>query len=723
MEPGDSDPGQRRRANRPATRRAEAPKAGQAAPVLPRIWQTDIPKELAAALRNPKGPQLITVQAPTGEGKTVMAISELAKLHHEAGGSIDCCALMPYRVSVKEMHRYLPRLFPSLHFGFGMRGDVSLSPRDNCRLYTVGYWLEIFLSSLKAQESFAERRSLFILLDEQHDSSWQTDLALRLLLWAQRLGWPLRIVLASATLNVALDTLPQSRLLLQAPEELVANVEIHYLESEISPLEKGKLCATVLREMMEALLQIVEEYATGDVLILLPGQEEIDKLVGAIEQDPKLEGCEIHILHSQLSREDQAMALQPSLQRKVIVATNIVENAITIRGLCHVIDCGVRKVNRIAPDGISQLVSELAAQSNLKQAAGRVGREGATGHCWRMMSPMDFHRRKPFADSEVHSNPLYLQIIKLVKERLPLEDILNHVPPQRLLTDCRFLIKHGALELVAPEPGSAERSEEPLQEFVHSSQVRVSPVGEIMAHLHLSIRAGHFVSYVMRNLPACENLLLLNGNDHNGREVDLHLWYTTCVLAAWMDSSSSLFYRPLKKAWETTDEYQAKLSVLRENSSEFYEVDCAQTMLNVWFSSWAREDGSTNGFYAWCKQNGVFDRTLREIQQDVDHTVASLAKLGFVVPIPTLEECAAMQDDVSLLMNRLTPAIQIAFYDWIFNWSNWDNSYKPAHMGGGDRYILDRSVVNDGRLLQRLAALTLRRISPKVIAMSKIIKL
>ncbi len=50
--------------------------------------------------------------------------------------------------------------------------------------------------------------------------------------------------------------------------------------------------------------------------------------LGASQQDEALGGCEL---------------------RKVIVATNIAETSLTIRGVRHVVDAGLARVNRYDP--------------------------------------------------------------------------------------------------------------------------------------------------------------------------------------------------------------------------------------------------------------------------------------------------------------------------------------------------------------------------------------
>lgn len=742
----------------------QPPKSNKPEPkpaTLPLIWKTDIPQKLHAALTDENGPKAIVIQAPTGYGKTILTISELAKIN-KANPSITCAALMPFRVSVKEMYKHLPKLFPDLDFGYTMRGDVQVSPTNNCRLSTVGYWLEQFVGSLKGGQDDAELRKkpMIVLVDEVHDSSWQTDLALRILLWAQRKGYPIKIILSSATLNVVsiLNSLPyDSKLILDVTQDK-ANVDIHFLENYVASINKGKMTEALLKAALEQLTAILEETKTGDGLVIMPGQEEIEDFIDMLERQPAVFGdLVVHSLYSQLSREDIEAAIEPDQEgrRKLIVATNIVENAITIKGLAFMIDSGLRKVNKVDDDGVSQLCLEPAARSNLGQSTGRVGREGEKGHAYVLMTKYDFEMLKPYASNEVHNNPLYLQIIKLCKDQLPVEEILNHIDSYRIRKDCNFLVAHGALKRT--RTSSSSQSDEDDSQFSHSTELRVTDLGEIMAHLHLSIRAGHFLSHVVRNLPNKELLKAprpakpsktttrqwwdppsssedseSTSEEQEEEEEPLmgYVWYTACVLSAWMDSTTSLFYHSNKKPGQSQDAYAGQVVNEAEHQEEFYEADCAMTMLNVWFSSWTCiPRTSNNSFYRWCKENCLFDRSLKDLSHAVDHTIASLGKLGFNVFVPSVDECQAHLDHLETIMSRLVPVIEIAYRDWTFRRDlSTVNCYIPLSGYSRLKYFIDRSVANEtirhsGHMGQKIVALGVRQINAGTRSLSKIVKI
>lgn len=753
-------------------RKQKTSKTSATAPIKkPKIWNTDIPNRLHAALSDPAGPSVILIQAPTGFGKTALVATELAQLHVNNPTYQPSCILMPFRISVKEMHKFASALSPQLKFGYGMRGDTVQTPQDDCRLFTVGYWLEIFLGSLAgSQQDFSQTKPLCVTLDEVHDASWQTDLTLRLLLWAQRRGYPLRIVLASATMNVAeiMSSLPADHLVLSVPQE-TANVEVHYWPLHCDRLsEKGKFSDEAMMRLKQCLQHILTTSESGDVLVIMPGQEEIDDLLGWFELTYAEEPQYLALpLHSQMTREDQSFAIDPAPKgvRKIIISTNIVENAITIAGLCFVIDSCLRKEIHISSEGISTLKLELAARSNLDQAAGRVGRLGEIGHCYRLMHNHEYPVLRPFSPSETHRNPLYFQIIKLIKEGLPLFEVLNHVEKTKVARDCKFLWTHGAIESSDPSSDFSALLDI-LYDYDGGKQhraLKVTKVGEIMAHLHLSLRAGHFLSTAVRNL--CNGDLLSSRSSSSSvyssstssasgdsdtednytdssseEEVDIglpsdyeqFLPYAACVVAAWMDSKGSMFYLPRKRPNETKDSWVERLDLIRESQQELLSYDCASTLLKIWFSSWCREDASTKGFYAFCKQYGLFDRGLKELSHCVDHTIASLRKLGYDIVEPSIESCAALAEHGSWIMRHLMPSLLRAYSDWIFieNPSGRGRSYRSTSQGlewgyaPRMNYFLDRSVVNDdSERLGKIIAMSLHQINTGTTALSKIVRI
>lgn len=659
----------------------------------PLIYKTSIPQQLFEALMGTIY-SVIVLMAPTGFGKTVMAnatMAEIQKKRSLEGVAVTCTSIMPFRVSVIEMHEYLNKLFPDYIFGYAMRGDHQTSPIDNGRLNTVGYWLERIMTEFR--EHGLPKTPQIVMVDEAHDATWQTDLALRLLLWMQKQGADIKIVVTSATLDIA-NTLRSANInpLILTVEDEKANVEIKFLDSRIRAEDRGKLTPELFGTITKKLIEIAETSDEGDILIMLPGQDEITGLIEDLEKNKRFSDFVILPLYSAMTKDDIQLAIKPDKdgKRKIIVSTNVVENAITIDNLMYVIDCGYRKVSEIDGDGVQQLVLRPAARSNMKQALGRVGRQGKRGTAYLMLTEQEFDWRQGFSENEVQRNPLYLQIIKLIRDGLPVKEVLCHIAHYRIDNDTEFLIVHGALEKLT------------------DGKIVVTDLGKIMAQLPLSIRAAHFLAIAVTTLSPS-------------------LWYAAAVASAWMDNGSSVFFRPGRKPREDASEYDARVQQVQDAQEEFFEKDCLTTMLAVWYSSWTIPASYKGGFHGWCKDKGIFDRTLKDIGSAVNHIIGSLENLKFNIEVPSQELCGQLVKDVGAIVSGLIPALEVSYKDWIFFEQHNGDYCREGSMFGGPKYSIDKFLRNGsiitGERPRCVMALALKRVSPARIIMSNLVNL
>lgn len=126
----------------------------------------------------------------------------------------------------------------------------------------------------------------------------------------------------------------------------------------------------------------------GDVLVFLPGQEEIAAAVAAFKRLTKRNEltrkrttiCE---LYASQPPEDQRRALEPippphdQTDRKVIFCTNVAETSITIPGIKYVVDSGMVKVRtNITYKGVTADVLRIqpVSRAEAEQRKGRAGR-------------------------------------------------------------------------------------------------------------------------------------------------------------------------------------------------------------------------------------------------------------------------------------------------------------------------------------------------------------
>lgn len=116
-------------------------------------------------------------------------------------------------------------------------------------------------------------------------------------------------------------------------------------------------------------------YFTGDILVFLPGQEEIEKvgdmLYGKLEDISSLDD-QLLIIHCYggLSMDEQQKMFDPAPPnyRKVVLATNIAETSITIDGIVYVVDCGFFKLKEYnSKSGLQSLVTKRITQVVCKQ--------------------------------------------------------------------------------------------------------------------------------------------------------------------------------------------------------------------------------------------------------------------------------------------------------------------------------------------------------------------
>lgn len=130
------------------------------------------------------------------------------------------------------------------------------------------------------------------------------------------------------------------------------------IEGRTYPVDKLYLSRPA-RDYLEAAANAIMEVHTkeppGDILVFLPGQEEIEAVLRTLSEHRYAassmkgkRGLELLPLplYSGLPYEEQMKAFEaaPRGTRKAILATNIAETSVTINGVVYVIDSGFSKV-------------------------------------------------------------------------------------------------------------------------------------------------------------------------------------------------------------------------------------------------------------------------------------------------------------------------------------------------------------------------------------------
>ncbi|TFK56865.1 P-loop containing nucleoside triphosphate hydrolase protein [Heliocybe sulcata] len=387
--------------------------------------------------------QVLIVVGDTGSGKTTQMVQYLAEDGYAERGRIGCT--QPRRVAAMSVAKRVAeevgcRLGQEV--GYTIRFEDCTSPETKIKYMTDGMLQrECLIDPLVSQYSV-------VMLDEAHERTIATDVLFGLLKKAVRQRPDLKLIVTSATL----DAEKFSKYFFGCPIFTIPGrtypVEILYTKEP----ETDYLDASLITVM-----QIHLSEPSGDILLFLTGQEEIDTACEILFErmkalGPKVPELIILPIYSALPSEVQSRVFEPTPPgaRKVVIATNVAETSLTIPGIYYVIDPGFAKQNAYDPRlGMDSLIVMPISQAQARQRAGRAGRTGP-GKCYRLYTEAAYRNEMlPNSIPDIQRTNLASTILML--KAMGVNDLLNFdfmdpPPAQTMLQAMETLYALSALD-------------------------------------------------------------------------------------------------------------------------------------------------------------------------------------------------------------------------------------------------------------------------------------
>lgn len=424
-----------------------------------------------------------------------------------------------------------------------------------------------------------------IMIDEAHERSVYSDILLGMIKKIMAKRKDLRIIVSSATVDAEefknyFNT--EKNWINQTIYDSVSVISIEGRQHEVDIFYAQKPVSNYITAALDTIVEIHDKEPLGDVLVFMTGQDEIDHLVGLInEKDFSNSRYELKALplYSGLTHNQQLEVFRRATHntRKVIVSTNIAETSVTIRDIVYVIDSGFVKIRTYNPaTGMESLVVTMISQSSANQRSGRAGRV-QEGKCFRLYTEADYYKMHVKMIPEiqrVNLAPVVLQLKSLGIDDFMNFEFLSPPPSSSLIRSLELLYSLGALD---------------------DNALLTNPIGQQMAELPLD--------------PSLCKILLNSG---------LYGCSEQILSIAAMLSVPSVFSYP-KGSRKIAESNKRKFSV--------YEGDHL-TLLNVYNSYISRrQDGQ------WCRRNYLNEKSLKKAV-DVRKQLQSYLKT-FEIPLVT----------------------------------------------------------------------------------------
>lgn len=388
--------------------------------------------ELLTLHKSVDSARVVIVSAQTGSGKSCAIGPTLMQEEHNVMVSVPTIsAVLSLMESAK---RNLEADFPELYrrVGWACEGDLHYDHAIHRMVYATTQHVCNWMIRLLADKKFEELERYTIMIDEAHHSSRENHLLIQLVKYCVNvLELKLNVIISSATLDSATGLTGWK----VPPIQVEVPGRIHQITYEWSPRDYEWSNKDQLENLMEATAQVIVNVLEVrerrcDILVFIDGEDTMrmlhDELLEQLEHPERVKlihffggmdpETRTELFSEAVQRED---ITDPDRIRRVILATNAAESAITLPTIRVVVDTGLEKA--VVPDKVDEtrdcLERRECSRDSLTQRAGRAGRTGP-GLVIRLMTRRGFDRRIPaYHDSEVLAPDL--SIIQLLARGLP----------------------------------------------------------------------------------------------------------------------------------------------------------------------------------------------------------------------------------------------------------------------------------------------------------------
>lgn len=424
----------------------------------------------------------VVVEAPPGAGKSTRVPAALLDAHIT---SKQVLLLEPRRVAARAIAQRVASERGSTvgdEVGWQIRWDRRGSATTRLWVMTEGILTRRILT-----DPFLDDVGILV-LDEFHERSIHTDLAIGFAKELLSVRDDLHVVVMSATLDAAAVAN-----YLEC-DSVRSDGRIHPVTTawlDAAPDDLGRSVARAVADLTAA-----HDDDGGDILVFLPGLREIDACRSACASLP---GLEIHRLHGRLPDAEQDAALGPSANRKLILSTNIAETSLTIAAVTAVIDSGLVRIARAATgSGFDRLELGETSLASAKQRAGRAGRT-APGRSVRLWTRASEFRRREFDEPEIERIDLCGPVLDIVRwSGVPATQFPWYEPPapSRLSAATATLRGLGALDGDSVTAVGEQLSQMPLHPRIARFLVAARGLGPLGADVAACLSESDWVTGV-----------------------------------------------------------------------------------------------------------------------------------------------------------------------------------------------------------------------------------